>query len=184
MKRFSIISLLLLFLSGCTGVPAGVTTVDGFDLERYLGRWYEIARLDHRFERGMSHVTANYSLLPDGGVQVINRGFDMDKQSWKDAEGKAYPVGDPTVGQLKVSFFGPFYGGYNIIELDSKDYSYSLVSGPNLSYLWILSRTPELPQAVLDQLVQKAKVLGFDTDKLIYVDQAGTPVESSKSGES
>lgn len=184
MKRFSIISLLLMFLSGCTGVPAGVTTVDGFDLERYLGRWYEIARLDHRFERGMSHVTANYSLLPDGGVLVVNRGFDMVKQDWKEAEGKAYPVGDPTIGQLKVSFFGPFYGGYNIIELDSKDYSYSLVSGPNLSYLWILSRTPELPQAVLDQLVQKAQVLGFDTDDLIYVDQTGAPVEESKSGES
>ena len=87
MKRFSIISLLLLFLSGCTGVPAGVTTVDGFDLQRYLGRWYEIARLDHRFERGMSHVTANYSMLPDGGVEVVNRGFDMDKQDWKEAEG-------------------------------------------------------------------------------------------------
>ena len=184
MKRISVISLLLLFLSGCTGVPTGVTTVDGFDLQRYLGRWYEIARLDHRFERGMSHVTASYSLLPDGGVQVVNRGFDMDKQDWKEAEGKAYPVGDPTIGQLKVSFFGPFYGGYNIIELDSKNYSYSLVSGPNLSYLWILSRTPKLPQAVLDQLVKKAQVLGFDTDDLIYVDQAGSPVENSKSGES
>ena len=161
MKRISIISLLLLFLSGCTGVPEGVTTVNGFDLERYLGRWYEIARLDHRFERGMSHVTANYSLLPDGGVQVINRGFDTDKQEWEEAEGKAYPVGDPTIGQLKVSFFGPFYGGYNIIELESKDYSYSLVSGPNLSYLWILSRTPQLPQAVLDQLVEKARAAGL-----------------------
>ena len=102
MKRFSIISLLLLFLSGCTGVPAGVTTVDGFDLQRYLGRWYEIARLDHRFERGMSHVTANYSMLPDGGIEVVNRGFDMDKQDWKEAEGKAYPVGDPTIGRCQA----------------------------------------------------------------------------------
>lgn len=184
MKRISIISLLLLFLSGCTGVPEGVTTVNGFELERYLGRWYEVARLDHRFERGMSHVTANYSLLPDGGVRVINRGFDTDKQEWEEAEGKAYPVGDPTVGQLKVSFFGPFYGGYNIIELESKDYNYSLVSGPNLSYLWILSRTPQLPQAVLDQLVEKARELGFDTDSLIYVDQAGVPAGQSKSSES
>ena len=184
MKRIFIISLLLLLLSGCTGVPKGVTTVNGFDLERDLGRWYEIARLDHRFERGMSHVTANYSLLPDGGVQVINRGFDTDKQEWEEAEGKAYPVGDPTIGQLKVSFFGPFYGGYNIIELESKDYSYSLVSGPNLSYLWILSRTPQLPQTVLDQLVEKARQLGFDTDSLIYVDQTGDPGEQSKSGES
>ena len=184
MKCFSIISLLLLFLSGCTAVPAGVKTVDGFDLDRYLGRWYEIARLDHRFERGMSHVTANYSLLPEGGVRVVNRGFDMEKQDWKEAEGKAYSVGDPTVGQLKVSFFGPFYGGYNIIELDSKDYSYSLVSGPNLSYLWVLSRTPKLPRAVLDQLVQKAQVLGFNTDDLIYVDQTDAPVEKLKSGES
>ena len=184
MKNTITICLLLFFLSGCTGMPEGATPVKDFELQRYLGKWYEIARLDHRFERDLTHVTAEYSLLPDGGVRVVNRGFDTQKKQWQEAEGKAYPVGDPATGQLKVSFFGPFYGGYNIIELDSKDYSYSLVSGPNLSYLWILSRTPKLPQAVLDQLLQKAKALGFDTDDLIYVDQTGNPVEKSKSGRS
>jgi len=171
MKRISITSLLLLLLSGCTGVPEGVTTVNGFDLERYLGRWYEVARLDHRFERGMSHVTANYSLLPDGGVQVINRGFDTDKQEWEEAEGKAYPVGDPTIGQLKVSFFGPFYGGYNIIELDHEAYQYALVSGPDTSYLWVLARQPELDNSVVERLLSKASGLGFDTSGIIFVEQ-------------
>ena len=170
MKRFSILGLLLLFLSGCTGVPAGVTTVDGFDLQRYLGRWYEIARLDHRFERGMSHVTANYSMLPDGGIEVVNRGFDMDKQDWKEAEGKAYPVGDPKIGELKVSFFGPFYGGYNIFELDKDNYQYAMVAGPDTGYLWILARSPNLNESVLSSLVGKAETLGFPTENLIYVD--------------
>lgn len=117
-------------------------------------------------------------------MRVVNRGFDTEKQDWEEAEGKAYLVGEPTKGQLKVSFFGPFYGGYNIIELDSKEYSYSLVSGPNLSYLWILSRTPELPQDVLHQLVQKVQALGFDTDSLIYVDQTNPRGEKAKSGNS
>lgn len=157
-------------LSGCTGVPDGVKPVAGFELQRYLGTWYEIARLDHRFERGMTNVTANYSLQDDGGVKVINRGFDTSKKDWRQAIGKAYPVGDPTSGRLKVSFFGPFYGGYNIIELDKQGYQYSLVSGPDFSYLWILSRSPKLEQAVLDQLVQQAQQLGFDTDSLIYVE--------------
>ena len=164
---------LAVLLSGCTGVPDGVKTVTGFELKRYLGTWYEVARLDHRFERGMTNVTANYSPQDDGGVKVINRGFDTSEKAWREAVGKAYPVGDPASGQLKVSFFGPFYGGYSIIELDKKGYQYALVSGPNFSYLWILSRSPKLEQAVLDRLVQQAKQLGFDTDSLIYVEHSG-----------
>jgi apolipoprotein D and lipocalin family protein len=157
--------------TGCAGALDGVEVVDEFELNRYLGTWYEIARLDHRFERGMSHVTANYSMRDDGGVAVVNRGYKLSKREWEDATGKAYFVGDPGTGQLKVSFFGPFYGGYNIIELDKVGYQYALVAGPNRSYLWILARSPELDQETLDALVDKARDLNFPTDALIYVDQ-------------
>jgi apolipoprotein D and lipocalin family protein len=158
--------------SGCAGVPEGVTTVSEFELDRYLGTWYEVARLDHRFERGMSDVTANYSMRDDGGVSVVNRGFEESKDEWTSANGKAYFVGDSNVGELKVSFFGPFYGGYNIIELDKDDYQYSLVAGPDRDYLWILSRSAELDPEVMSALVEKAKSLGFPTDELIYVDHS------------
>jgi apolipoprotein D and lipocalin family protein len=160
------------FNSGCTGVPDGLTTVSEFELDRYLGTWYEVARLDHRFERGMSDVTANYSMRDDGGVSVVNRGFEEPKGEWTSANGKAYFVGDSDVGELKVSFFGPFYGGYNIIELDKDDYQYSLVAGPDRDYLWILSRSPQLDPEVMSALVEKANSLGFPTDELIYVDHS------------
>ncbi len=158
------------FLVGCTGVPEGIEPVTGFELERYLGTWYEVARLDHRFERGLSEVTANYSLREEGGVQVVNRGFDAAKGEWKEAEGKAFFIDDPGVGRLKVSFFGPFYGAYNIIELDKDDYQYSMITGPNRSYLWILARQPELGPQTLDRLVARAAELGFATDELIFVE--------------
>lgn len=158
-----------IFLMGCDVAPDNVQPVSGFELNRYLGKWYEIARLDHSFERGLEQVTANYSLRSDGSVKVINRGFNPGKNKWKEAEGKAYFVGEPDIGQLKVSFFGPFYGGYNIIELDKEGYQYSLVCGPNLSYLWILARDPNLDQKTVDGLVSNASLLGFETDKLIFV---------------
>jgi apolipoprotein D and lipocalin family protein len=156
--------------SGCVGVPDGLTTVSEFELDRYLGTWYEVARLDHRFERGMSDVTANYSMRDDGGVSVVNRGFEKSKDEWTSATGKAYFVADSDVGELKVSFFGPFYGGYNIIELDKDNYQYSLVAGPDRDYLWILSRSTQLDPEVMSALVEKAESLGFPTDELIYVD--------------
>ena len=161
--------LSFLFLTGCDVAPDHVQPISGFELNRYFGTWYEIARLDHSFERGLEQVTANYSLRDDGRVKVINRGFNSKKNKWSEAEGKAYFVGEPNIGQLKVSFFGPFYGGYNIIELDKEAYQYALVCGPNLSYLWILARDPKLDQQILDSLVAKAKSLGFETDKLIFV---------------
>jgi apolipoprotein D and lipocalin family protein len=161
--------LAVVFLAGCVGAPEHIQPVDNFELQRYLGTWYEIARLDHSFERGLERVTANYSLRDDGGVKVINKGFNANKNKWKQAEGKAYLVGEPDIGQLKVSFFGPFYGGYNIIELDKTNYQYSLVCGPNMSYLWILARDPKLDKVIVDKLVAKAKSLGFATDKLIFV---------------
>lgn len=151
--------------------PKDVKVVNNFDSQRYLGTWYEIARLDHRFERGLEQVTANYSPREDGGLKVINRGFNTQKQQWQESTGKAYFIGSPQVAALKVSFFGPFYGGYNVIELDT-DYRYALVCGPNRDYLWILSRTPELDAATRDRLLQTAKNNGFAIDKLIWVKQS------------
>lgn len=169
MKILSLI--MFVFLSGCVALPQNVQPVGNFKLERYLDQWYEVARLDHSFERGLSKVTADYSLRDDGGVRVLNRGYSAADQKWKEAEGKAYFVGQPDQGYLKVSFFGPFYGAYVIAELDHENYQYSLVSGPNTSYLWILSRTPTLDAATKDRLVKKAAALGFDTSKLIFVSQ-------------
>ena len=157
---------------GCAGVPDGLQTVNGFELDRYLGTWYEVARLDHRFERGMTDVTATYGMRSDGGVSVVNRGYEVPKKDWNTATGKAYFTGDSDVGELKVSFFGPFYGGYNVIELDKENYQYSMVAGPSFDYLWILSRSPQLDMDVLSSLVDEAKSLGFPTDELIYVDHS------------
>jgi apolipoprotein D and lipocalin family protein len=156
-------------------MPKGVQPVQGFELDRYLGSWYEIARLDHSFERGLSHVTADYSLRKDGGVRVLNRGYSEKKNEWKAAEGKAYFVKTPNQAYLKVSFFGPFYGSYVIFDLDQKDYQYAVVSGPNKSYLWILARTPEIEPELRSKLVEKAAALGFDTTKLVFPKQGSPP---------
>lgn len=163
--------LIAVLLSGCTGIPEGVTAIDGFEINRYMGTWYEIARLDHRFERGLDKISATYTLSGDGGVNVVNKGWNKEAGKWKQVEGKAYFVEQPDKGRLKVSFFGPLYGGYNIIELDKRDYSYSMVAGPDKSYLWILSRTRQMPKATLEALIAKAKQLGFATDDLIFVKQ-------------
>jgi apolipoprotein D and lipocalin family protein len=166
-----LLTVMAMVFSGCVGIPENVTPVANFKLDRYLGKWYEIARFDHSFERGLSHTSAEYSLREDGGVRVLNRGYRQDKKEWKDAEGKAYFVDATDVGYLKVSFFGPFYGSYIVCELDHVNYQYALVCGPDTSYLWILARTPQLPEETKQRLVAKAAALGFDTTKLIYVDQ-------------
>ncbi len=171
---FSFPNLLLflsLFIVACAYGPKGITPVSGFDLDRYLGTWYEIARFDHRFERELVNVTAQYNFRKDGGVEVVNRGYDPTARTWKETRGKAYFTSSPDTGQLKVTFFWPFYGGYNIIELDREQYSYALVCGPDKSYLWILARNPKLEPDILQMLVGRARELGFDTDKLIYVRQ-------------
>jgi len=167
----SLLFTLLVLISGCTGIPENVSPVSGFDVNRYLGTWYEIARLDHSFERGLEQVTAEYSLRDDGGIRVVNQGYDRKNQRWKRAEGKAYFIGESDVGRLKVSFFGPFYGGYNIIDLDQQSYRYALVSGPDTSYLWILARQPQLDNSITERLLAKASGLGFDTSQLIFVEQ-------------
>ncbi len=165
------IGLSLLFLSACslTGVPDGLSPVSGFELDRYLGRWYEIARLDHRFERGLQQVTAEYSLNADGSVKVVNSGVSESTGKRKTATGRARFVGDAALGHLKVSFFGPFYGSYVIIELDSDTYNHALVAGPSRRFLWVLARQPELDDVVYQSLVMRAKESGFAVEQLIKV---------------
>ena len=168
MKKLSIV--LVMLLMGCVGIPENVKPVDNFKLEKYLGKWYEIARLDHSFERGLSRVTADYSLRDDGGLRVLNRGYSAKENKWETAEGKAYFVKNSDQGYLKVSFFGPFYGSYIVFELDHENYEYSLVCGPDKSYLWILARSPEIKEAIENILMAKASALGFGKGKLIFVD--------------
>lgn len=168
MKKILIV--FCLFLTGCVGIPENVKPVDNFNLEKYMGKWYEIARLDHSFERGLTQVTANYTLQDDGGIRVLNRGYSEKEKAWKEAVGRAYFAGRPDQGYLKVSFFGPFYGSYVVFELDHENYQYSLVCGPDKSYLWLLARSSKIEQQLKEILIAKAAALNFDTSKFIFVD--------------
>lgn len=175
--RLPLIFTFALLLMACQkGTPNGIEAIDSFEPAQYVGTWYEIARLDHSFERGLQHVTADYSLREDGGIKVVNRGYDVQEKEWQEAIGKAYFIDPPNAdgtrtGRLKVSFFGPFYGAYNIIVLDKPYYNYVMICGADRKYFWILSRTPQLPFPIKAQLVAKARELGFATDQLIYVQQ-------------
>ncbi len=181
MKTLEIgVVLSALLLAGCAGVPSGVRVVEGFDLQRYLGTWHEIARLDHPFERGLTRVTATYSRNEDGSVAVHNRGYDPKSGAWKEVRGRAQFVAEPDKGRLKVTFFRPFYGAYNVIALDRDAYSYAMVCGPSRSYLWILAREKTLPASVLDGLIAEARRLGFPTDGLLLVPHDGdTPTPAA-----
>ncbi len=168
-KHLLAICTAFLALGGCTGVPDGLQPVTGFEPDRYLGKWYEIARMDHSFERGLSNVSATYSRKPDGDIAVVNRGYEDSKEQWKEIEGKARLIQGPDIGSLKVSFFGPFYSGYHVIALDRINYTYAMVVGYNRDYLWILSRQKTMDETVLADLVAKAEQWGFQTENLIYV---------------
>ncbi|MBE4966004.1 lipocalin family protein [Enterobacter cloacae complex sp. P24RS] len=150
--------------------PPGVTVVSNFDAQRFLGTWYEIARMDHKFERGLEKVTATYSAMDDGGIQVVNRGYNPNRQMWQQTVGQAYFTGAPNRAAMKISFFGPFYGGYNVIALD-REYRHALVCGPDRNYLWILSRTPTITAEMKQQMLDVATRQGFDVTKLIWVKQ-------------
>jgi len=163
-----LVILVSLMLSGCTQVPTGVTPVSNFELEKYLGQWHEIARLDHSFEQDLMQVTATYALREDGGVRVLNRGWNTVEQNWETAEGKAYFVETPDVGRLKVSFFGPFYGGYNIHKL-SAEYDMALVIGPSKDYAWLLARSQHPPAAQCERFLQAADQLGIARSDWIEV---------------
>lgn len=170
LSRLTLAGLWVL-LSGCTGMPPSIEPVSPFDVQRYLGTWYEIARLDHSFERGLSNVSAVYSRNDDGSITVLNRGFDTEEQQWQQADGRAVFVDDDNKGHLKVSFFGPFYSSYVVFFLEP-DYSVALVSGYSTDYLWLLAREPELDAPQISRYVAIAQEAGFDTDKLIYPEQS------------
>jgi apolipoprotein D and lipocalin family protein len=157
-------------VTGCTGIPKGLEPIRGFEPDRYLGKWYEIARLDHSFERHLSNVSATYKREDNGNIRVINRGYDTRTGTWKQIEGHARFIDNETVGSLKVSFFWPFYGAYHIIALDRQNYNYAMVAGPTRSYLWILARQIKLEESVYSKLVGQADDWGFDTGQLIKVE--------------
>ena len=160
-------------LSACSTLrtPEGIKPVSGFDVERYLGHWHEIARIEHSFERGLIQTSATYSRNDDGTLRVVNRGYDPLSKKWKEAEGTARFVGDPTQAALKVSFFGPFYGGYNVVALD-ENYQWAMVVGSSKDYLWILSRTPTLPWHVREHLIERARTMGLDVTKILWMPPA------------
>ncbi len=174
MKRSLIMAALtgvvLVTLRSCASIPEGAVAIKPFDKEKYLGKWYEIARMDFRFERNLNNVTANYSIKENGNIKVDNRGFDYVTREWKQAVGKAKLAGDPDEAKLKVSFFGPFYSGYNVIALDDQ-YKYALVAGQNLKYLWLLSRETTMPESTKQSYLNIAKGLGYNVSTLVWTEQ-------------
>ena len=166
--RYGLVGMFCLVLMGCTGIPEGIEPVTDFDQERYLGTWYEIARLDHSFERGLSEVTATYRANPDGSIAVLNRGFDQEEARWREAEGVARFVDSSTVAHLKVSFFGPFYGSYIVFEL-GENYEHAFVSGFNREYLWLLSRSPQVSDTLRNEFLETITKLGFALDDLVWL---------------
>lgn len=166
----AILSITILFISSCSMMPKNSKAVNNFTIGNYLGKWYEVARLENRFERNMTHTTANYTLRNDGKVKVVNSGFDTLKNKQKQAVGKAKFRGAADVAALKVSFFGPFYAGYNVLALD-ENYKYALVAGGSLKYLWILSREKTIPENVKEKYLEIARSVGYDTEALIWVKQ-------------
>lgn len=175
-KRYPILFLALgvgviaINLISCVSIPKGATAVKPFKKDKYLGKWYEIARMDFKFEKDLNNVTATYSLKNDGSIKVDNRGYNYVKKEWKQSIGKAKFVNESNEGRLKVSFFGPFYAGYNVIEIDT-DYQFALITGNNLKYLWILSRNKSIPENIKQQYLKKAQSLGYDTTALVWTKQ-------------
>ncbi|PWW26723.1 lipocalin family protein [Chryseobacterium sp. AG844] len=174
MKNRIILTLLLSFgllnsLTSCSSMPEKAQPVDQFDVNRYLGTWYEIARFDYRFEKDLDNAIAQYSLTEDGNVNVVNSGYNFKKDKWVSANGTAKFRGEKNVAALKVSFFGPFYAGYNVVALE--EYKYALIAGKNLDYLWILSREKTIPENIKQKFISKAQEIGYDTSKLIWVKQ-------------
>ncbi|MCW3788233.1 lipocalin family protein [Plebeiibacterium sediminum] len=162
------IIVIMFGLCSCRTIPKNAVAVQSFDKTKYLGKWYEIARLDFKYERGLNNTTAEYSLNEDGSIGVLNKGYDYTKKEWREAIGKAKFVKEEHIGMLKVSFFGPFYSGYNVLAID-EDYQYVLVSGKNLDYLWILSRKTSIPDSIKHDYLKIAEDIGFNTSELIWV---------------
>ncbi len=171
MKKSFLTSLFLGLLVAAPAQQVNNSTITTFDLDRYLGKWFEIARYDHAFERGLVGATAEYTLREDGMIKVLNSGhlYTLDGK-FKESIGKAKLNKNGKPGQLRVSFFGPFYSDYYILDLAS-DYSYSVVGSSSPKYLWILSRTPQLTPEVQSKIIKDLQKRGYDMSKLIWVEQ-------------
>jgi len=167
--KILIVSAIVVSLYSCRSIPKKAVAVKPFYKDKYLGKWYEIARIDFRFEKNMNNTTANYSLKDDGKIKVVNRGYNYKKKEGKESVGTAKFVDDENVGMLKVSFFGPFYSGYNVLAID-EGYNYALVAGKNTDYLWILSREKTIPQEIKNQYLEIATNAGYDTNDLLWVE--------------
>ncbi len=165
-----IAGILLIILPGCKTIPKGVKAVKPFDPAKYMGRWYEIARMDFRFERNLEQVTATYTLQENGIIRVDNRGYDTVQRKWKQSIGRAKASGTLDEGKLKVSFFGPFYAGYNVIAIDP-DYQYALIAGKNRKYLWLLSRQKTVPEEIRESYLRLASQYGYNTKLLVWPTQ-------------
>ena len=165
---YAVLLLISSMLFSCSTIPEGVTAVHPFDKNKYLGKWYEIARLDFKFERNLNNTTAEYSTNDDGTIKVFNKGYNIKTKKWKTATGKAKFVKEDSIAMLKVSFFGPFYSGYNVIAIDN-EYKYVLIAGESLKYLWILSRETSIPEDVKKNYLGLAKSIGYETDELVWV---------------
>ena len=172
--RNLVMGILGLLFGSCSTIPEGVVAIKPFDKAKYLGKWYETARFDFRFERNLNNTTAQYSINDDGTIKVVNRGYNYKKKKWEEAIGIAQFVGGSDAAMLKVSFFRPFYGGYNVIAIDY-DYRYALVCGNKLSYLWILSRETTIPEDIKQNYLAIAKNLGFQTSSLLWIEHDKTP---------
>lgn len=165
----------VLWSTGRVSIPKGARAVKPFDLNRYLGKWFEIARFDFKFERNLKNVTADYSLNDDGSIKIENRGYNFVKNEWKESIGKARFVGDRNEGRLKVSFFGPFYSAYNVLALD-EDYRHTLVAGDDLGHLWILSRDRKIPADIKDKYLRIAREIGYNTGELVWTGHDEPPI--------
>jgi apolipoprotein D and lipocalin family protein len=164
-------AVVALSFSSCVSIPKGAKAVKPFDKNKYLGTWFEIARMDFKFEKGLDRVTATYTAIDEGTIRVDNKGYSVKERKWKESIGKAKLIGGSSEGRLKVSFFGPFYAGYNVIAID-QDYRYALVAGNNLNYLWLLSREKTMPHEITEKYLEKARALGYNTDKLVWTNQS------------
>ncbi len=162
------LAFLFLLFNNCASIPKKAKPIQNFDINRYLGVWYEVARFDFRFEKNLDNTSAQYRLDKNGNVIVLNSGYNFIKKEWKKAEGLAKFRSQKDIAALKVSFFGPFYSGYNVVALD-ENYQYALIAGKNLDYLWILSREKNIPQDVKSNYLQIAAEIGYDTSRLVWV---------------
>ena len=164
----ALLTATLFAMNSCSSIPNRANPIQKFDKEKYLGKWYEIARLDFVFEKNLNNTTAEYSLNDDGSIKVANKGYNYIKNKNVESIGKAKFVNDSNEGRLKVSFFGPFYSGFNILAIDF-EYKYVLVVGKNIKYMWLLSRDKTMPENTKEKYLKIAKDLGFDTSALIWV---------------